>query len=362
MFNFFYKNKKVLVTGANGFKGTWLCLWLNLLGAKVYGFGLKKNSYIFSKNISLDKIIKFQEIDIRNKLLLKRYIRNIKPEIIFHLAGQPLVIAAYNDPVETFEINGNGTLNMLEVSNTTKSVKCLVSVTSDKAYQNMNKNKAYKEDDRIFGDDPYSASKSVADIIINSYQKTLKRNDLAIVSVRAGNVIGGGDFSKNRIVPDIVRSILKKKDIILRNPLATRPWQFVLDPLHGYLILAEEGYKNKPNCTGAYNFGPSTSSEFNVLNVCKFFINSWKKNIIKIKIQKSKVKEHGKLALSISKAKKNLNWKPVYNTKQSLEKTAFWFKSSSENKLNMLNTTYAQIRDFSNHTNYVVNHASNKKN
>jgi CDP-glucose 4,6-dehydratase len=351
----FYKNKIVLVTGANGFKGTWLCLWLSLLGAKVYGVGLKINPLVKKKTICLDSIIKFKKIDIRNKVLLNKFVSSIKPQIIFHLAGQPLVLKAYQNPVETFEINGNGTLNILQASNNTKSVKCLVSITSDKTYENKNIIKDYKEDDRIFGDDPYSASKSVADVIINSYQRTIKRKSLAIFSARAGNVIGGGDYSKNRIIPDLVNSIIKEKDILIRNPYATRPWQFVLDPVHGYLILGEKGYKNLSKYSQAYNFGPKAESKMNVLDVAKFFIRSWGKKKIKIRLKKTRIKEHVNLSLNILKAKKELNWMPIYNIKQTLKETVFWFKNSLINKSIILEITLNQIKKFSNYTDYKIN-------
>ena len=236
MNNNFYKKKTILITGANGFKGCWLSLWLTQIGAKVYGIGLQKDYGFFARKINLKKIINFSHLDIREFQPIHKLIKKIKPQLVFHLAGQPLVFEAYRNPIKTFETNSNGTLNVLEACNRVNSVKTLVCITSDKSYKNINTTRPYKETDTIMGDDPYSASKSSAEIIINSYQKTLKRDKLGIVVARAGNVIGGGDLSENRIIPDLVKSILIKKKIILRNPQATRPWQYVLDPLHGYLI------------------------------------------------------------------------------------------------------------------------------
>ena len=347
----FYKNKKILITGANGFKGTWLSLWLKILGSKVYGIGLKKHDNFFSKRIYINDKIKFYDLDIRKFKNLNKLIKKIKPEIVFHLAGQPLVFEAYKDPITTFEINSNGTLNVLEVCNRVKSVKTLLCITSDKSYQNNNTKRPYKETDTIMGDDPYSASKSSAEIIINSYQKTLKRDNLGIVVARAGNVIGGGDFSENRIIPDLVRSILSKKKIILRNPRATRPWQHVLDPLHGYLTLTEKNYIDNKKFTGAYNFGPENSQTINVLGVCKNFLKNWK-STISIKIMKKNINEHEKLVLSIEKSKQKLKWKPLYSVKTSINKTCEWYRDVFVNKKNTSKITKNQLYHYAKGTKF----------
>lgn len=348
----FYKNKNILITGANGFKGCWLSLWLHLLGAKVNGIGLKKDYGFFATKIKLNKIIKFHHLDIKNYKKIKNYINKIKPELVFHLAGQPLVFDAYKDPINTFETNSNGTLNVLEACNKSKFVKTVLCITSDKSYKNINTKKPYKETDTIMGDDPYSASKSSAEIIINSYQKTLKRENLGIVVARAGNVIGGGDLSKNRIIPDLVRSILMKKNIILRSPQATRPWQYVLDPIHGYLLLAMKNYNQSKKFTGAFNFGPESSQTINVLKVCRKFLKNWNTSINISLSKKQKIKEHGKLVLSINKSKKILKWKPIYSVNNSIIKTCEWYRSVYKDKKNVLNITKKHLFYFAINTKF----------
>lgn len=353
MKNNFYKGKKVLVTGANGFKGVWLSMWLKELGANVYGLGLKKDDNLFSKNINIQKLIKFYDLDLTNFNLFNKFIRKIKPQIVFHLAGQPLVFNSYLNPIRTFEINSNGTLNVLEACNRLSDVKSLICITSDKSYKNINSNTPYKETDELKGDDPYSASKSSADIIINSYQKTLKRKKLGISAARAGNVIGGGDFSSNRIIPDIVKSIFAKKTIILRNPGATRPWQYVLDPLNGYLILGEKNYKSPSKFSDAFNFGPQKITNMSVIMVCKKFLKFSKSNI-RISVKSNRIKEHGKLLLNINKSKKILKWKPVYSVNESIRKTSDWYMTVIANKSKTFSVTQSQLKEFASKTNYKI--------
>lgn len=351
MKNNFYKGKKVLVTGANGFKGVWLSMWLKELGASVYGLGLKKDDNFFSKNINIRKLVKFYDLDITNFNSFNKFIVKIKPQIVFHLAGQPLVFNSYLDPKRTFEINSNGTLNVLEACNRLSVVRSLVCITSDKSYKNLNLNTPYKETDELKGDDPYSASKSCADIIINSYQKTLKRKKLGISAARAGNVIGGGDFSNNRIIPDIVKSIFLKKKIVLRNPGATRPWQHVLDPLNGYLILGEKNYDNPSKFSEAFNFGPKKIPNMSVLMVCKQFLK-FSCSKIKITVKFNRIKEHGKLLLNIKKSEKILKWKPIYSVNVSIKKTSNWYMAVMRNKRKTFSVTRSQLKEFANKTNY----------
>jgi CDP-glucose 4,6-dehydratase len=348
--NNFYRNKRVLITGANGFKGTWLSIWLNMLGAKVTGIGLSKDDTNFNIKVNLNNYIKFYNLDVRKKKKLFQLVNSLSPEIVFHLAAQPIVFEGYKNPDSTFETNIIGTLNILEACNKNKKVKSLICVTSDKSYKNIYTNTPYKENDVLMGDDPYSASKSAADIVINSYQLTLKRNNIGIVSARAGNVIGGGDFSKNRIIPDLVRSLVKKKKIILRNPKATRPWQHVLDPLHGYLILGYLAYKKPKKFSQAFNFGPEYKQIINVKSICYKFLKYWGEHKKIITIKKNKIKEHGKLVLNINKSKKLINWSPIFSINESIFKTFEWYNKVFINKQNMEVVTKQQIINFSKNT------------
>ena len=237
----FYKNKKVLVTGATGFKGSWLSYWLHILGAKVFAIGYtpNKNKNLFY-SLNLHKKININILDIRNKKKLNYYINKIKPQIVFHLAAQPLILESYKEPYKTYEVNTFGTLNILEICTKFSFVKSLICVTSDKCYESNFSTKGFKETDRLGGVDPYSGSKAAAEIIIKTYTESFKKKKLGIASARAGNVIGGGDQSQNRLIPDIVNCLNKRKKIFIRNPDFNRPWQHVLDPLYGYLILASK--------------------------------------------------------------------------------------------------------------------------
>ena len=240
----FYKNKKVLVTGATGFKGAWLCYWLNLLGAKVYGVGYNpnKNKNLFY-SLKLEKKIKLKLFDIRDKNKVKNFITLIKPQIIFHLAAQPLILESYKKPYLTYTVNSLGTLNVLETVRGIDSVGSLICITSDKCYESNYSTKGFKEKDRLGGKDPYSGSKATAEIMIHSYFESFyKSKKCGLASARAGNVIGGGDWSENRLIPDTIISIIKKKTIYIRNPNFNRPWQHVLEPLYGYLLLGEKLY------------------------------------------------------------------------------------------------------------------------
>ena len=280
----FYKNKKILVTGATGFKGAWLCLWLKILGSKVYGIGNNPNSNkkLFYE-LGLNKKIKTSLFDIRDYKKLEKLVNRIKPSIIFHLAAQPIIFTSYQKPLETFDINVRGTLNVLEVIKN-KFIKSAVFITSDKCYENIGKIISYKENDRLGGVDPYSASKSAAELTIRAYRESFfKKTNQAISSVRAGNVIGGGDWSKNRLIPDVIRSLLTKKKIIIRNPNFNRPWQHVLEPLRGYIILAFKQYLNPKKYSAAWNFGTKPNSVTSVKEIVNFITKHWKKGETRFK-------------------------------------------------------------------------------
>ena len=279
MINKFYKNKQVLVTGATGFKGAWLCFWLNMLGSKVYGIGnnpsKKKNLFYYLK---LDKKITLKFFDIRNRNKLKFFVNSNKVQIIFHLAAQPLVIESYKKPYSTYEINTMGTLNVLETVRQANTVKSVICVTSYQCYENDLSTKTFKESDRLGGKDPYSASKASAEIIIKSYQESFFKNKkCGIASARVANVIGGGDWAKNRLIPDVIKSIVKNKAISIRNPNFIRPWLHILEPIYGYLILGEKLFNNPKKYSGPWNFGTKKNNIANVLKIVNEIIEYWGK-------------------------------------------------------------------------------------
>jgi len=345
----FYKNKKILITGATGFKGAWLCSWLLKLGAKVYGIGFtpNKNKNLFY-SLSLDKKIVLKLFDIRDFKKLNKFINFARPSIIFHLAGQPLVFESYKEPLTTFDVNFRGTLNVLETSKNSKFVKSIVLITSDKCYENIGHyKKMYSETDRLGGLDPYSASKASAELTIKSYRDSFFRNKnrCGISSARAGNVIGGGDLSQKRLIPDCIRFIRNKSKIKIRNPNFSRPWQFVLEPLKGYLMLAKIQYENPNKYSGAWNFGPEYKSIKSVREIVELIINYWGSGSIKVE-KNNKFYEHHYLQLDIKKAKKYLKWKPTYDVKESVNVTVDWYYRVLNNKENPIMVTNEQIDQY----------------
>ena len=350
MFYNFYKDKKVLVTGHTGFKGSWLSIWLNMLGAYVYGYSLfpayKPNNYTLSNIYSF---INEKIADIRIGNSVNIFLKKVKPEIVFHLAAQPIVRESYLNPKETYEVNVLGLVNLFQAVRKIDSIRKIVIITSDKCYENVETNKGYKENDKLGGSDPYSSSKACAEIITTAYYRSFfKNNGIAVATVRAGNVIGGGDWSKFRLIPDCVRSITKNKDIVLRNPNSTRPWQYVLEPLSGYLWLGVLLGNDYIHSTGNWNFGPEKSSKATVKEVVNKFVSYWSKKVqIITNTNNDNLYESKLLHLSISKAKKELSWKPVWNLYQTIEKTAEWYIFYYENKTNMLNYCRKQISQYS---------------
>ncbi len=344
----FYKNKKILVTGATGFKGSWLCLWLKILGANVCGIGYNpnKNKNLFY-SLKLERIINLKITDVCNKSSLNKVVNNFRPQIIFHLAAQPLIYESYLKPYSTYYINSIGTLNILEITRHSKFIKSLICVTSDKCYENSHSTRAFKEDDKLGGADPYSGSKACAEIITNTYIKSFfnKKNKCGIATVRAGNVIGGGDWSPNRLIPDTINSILKNKTIYLRNPKFNRPWQHVLEPLLGYLILAKKIYKEPKKYSGPWNFGTPKNTITSVLEIVKKIVRFWGQGKVKFN-KKQKFYEQQNLQLDIKKAKTKLNWKPKYSITESVNVTNEWYKKVLVEKQSPLEITSKQIKDF----------------
>ena len=341
-----FRNKKVLITGHTGFKGSWLSLWLNISGAKVYGISNNyKSTETNIKNFRLKKNVKNFNIDIRNFVKLNKIITKIKPDFIFHFAAQSLVGKSFKNPIYNFETNFNGTLNLLEVLRLSK-FKCIsIIITSDKSYKNLEIKRGYTENDILGGDDPYSASKASAEFVINSYFKSFLKNkkNLRIAICRAGNVIGGGDWSNDRLIPDIMRSIFNNKKVKLRNQSSTRPWQHVLDVLNGYLILASKLKKNNKLNGQSFNFGPPIKSNYTVLAIVREMKKNW--NLLEWVFSNRTYHESTLLKLNSSKSLKYLNWKNKLDFKELIRLVTDWYKCFYENK-NVYDFSIKQIRNF----------------
>ena len=333
-FKTFWKGKKVFITGHTGFKGSWLIVILNMLGAKIYGYSLKPQKKSLFNQISGDKIIEknfYGNITDYNNL--KSKINKVNPNIVLHLAAQPLVIDSYNDTLNTHKTNILGTVNLLEACRKIKSIQSIVIVTTDKVYK-IKKNKNYfTEIDELGGDDPYSASKACSEIVTMSYIKSFFNNTKLknrVSTARSGNVIGGGDYAKNRLIPDIVNSVNRKQKLHLRNPKSVRPWQHVIEPLIGYIILAQKQYQRLTNLDPSWNFGPEKNNFLSVLNIVKIS-KKFEKINFKI-VNEDKFKETIILKLNNKKAKKYLFWNPKWDLEKSLEKIFEWNKLTKMKK------------------------------
>ena len=329
----YYKDKKVFITGHTGFKGSWLIAWLNLLGADLKGYSLApENEYgIFN---ALASQIQFQHIigDIRDKEKLKKEILDFQPDFIFHLAAQALVRRSYEIPSETFEVNTIGTANVLEAVKGLENKCTVIVITTDKVYHNRETDYHYKETDELGGYDPYSASKAATEIVVSSFRNSFfnpaqyLQHQKAIASVRAGNVIGGGDWNKDRIIPDIIRSLTANLPVAVRNPLAVRPWQHVLEPLAGYLslgILLDDDCKKY---SGSYNFGPLPDDHLSVKELVHIALHCWGSGTWIDNTDVTQPHEAGLLKLDIAKAKTVLNWCPKLNSSEAIEWTIDWYK------------------------------------
>ncbi len=322
----FWKNKKVLITGCTGFSGSWMIIYLRLLGAKVSGYSLKKKNknYMFN-NLKLSKNIVFREGDILHKVNLKKFISSIRPDIIFHLAAEPIVIDCYKNPQKAFEINTFGTLNLLQIFKELKLKKKtqINIITTDKVYKNTDNKKKFKEDDELGGDDPYSSSKTCSEMIANTYFNSYFKNKICINTFRAGNIIGGGDWSKYRLIPDIFNSIYKKKKLSIRNPNHIRPWQHIFDVISAYLKISQKTFnKNKFE---KWNIGPSEKEKFTVINILKIIMKSLKIKH-RYKVYKKNNFEKKYLILGTNKIQM-LNIKNKLNIYKSLSLTAEWYKN-----------------------------------
>ena len=348
----FWKNKKVFITGHTGFKGSWLTIFFNLLGAKVYGYSLKQEKLSLYNFAKIDKIVSKSFIgDIRDYNKLKRSIKNSSPDFLIHMAAQPLVRLSYDYPKYTYEVNALGTLNILNILSEIKFIKSAIIITTDKVYKNINLKKYFKENDELGGHDPYSNSKACAELISQSYYDSiLSKLKISCVTVRAGNVIGGGDFSLNRIIPDFFRAFKNKKTLFLRYPNAIRPWQHVIEPLYGYILLLMIISKNTKTIGGSWNFGPKKSNNVKVKKIISI-LNSNFNNVINVKEKhnkKNSYKESNILRLNSEKSKKTLNWKPIYNIDETLKLISDWQNEFLLNKKKILQTSQKQIINYIN--------------
>lgn len=359
MFNNVYKGKTVLVTGHTGFKGSWLAIWLNLLGAKVVGYS--SSTYCDRSNFVVCKLAEKLHADIRGDVRdlekIESVIEKYQPEIIFHLAAQALVRTSYQEPKLTYETNVMGSLNILEAVRKFDCVKTVLMITSDKCYENVEQIWGYRETERMGGYDPYSSSKGCAELMISSYRnsffnpKDYDKHGKSIVSVRAGNVIGGGDWSDNRLIPDCIRFIEAGTDIEIRNPNATRPWQHVLEPLSGYLATGAKMIEDPIKFASNFNFGPPLSSNKTVWDVVEHVIKIYGKGKVVNTSDPNAVHEDNLLNLDVTKAYTMLNWTPKLSLEESIKFTVDWYKEALIQN-DMYNFCVSQIQE---HSNKIVN-------
>ena len=335
IFDNFYKGKRVLITGHTGFKGSWLSIWLHELGAEVVGVAhdpfTDRDNFVLS---GIGKKIKADiRADIRDGQKMKEIFAEYQPEIVFHLAAQPLVRLSYDEPVMTYETNVMGTINIMEAIRATDSVKVGVMITTDKCYDNKEQMRGYKEDDPFGGYDPYSSSKGACEIAIQSWRRSFfnpedygKKHHVSLASVRAGNVIGGGDWALDRIIPDCIKALEAEKTIEIRSPKAIRPWEHVLEPLSGYMMLAQKMWDNPTEYCEGWNFGPENDSISTVWDVASALVENFGEGELKDVSDPNAVHEANLLMLDIAKAKKRLGWKPRLDAKQTIDLVADWYK------------------------------------
>ena len=336
----FWKDKKVIITGHTGFKGSWLLIWLIKLGAEVNGISIsdgRENNLFNSIKNQLSNKFFHNLVDIRELGKLSKTITDINPDVIIHMAAQALVQESYKDPITTWSTNLMGTVNLLESTRKLNKPCSVVCITTDKVYENKNWCYGYRENDNLGGIDPYSSSKAAAEIAIKSWRKSFcgenifEISQLGIASARAGNVIGGGDYAENRLIPDCFNSYIKNNSIKVRNPNSIRPWQFVLEPLYGYLLLAERLYQDPKSYSSEYNFGPNDESNKTVLDVVKYISYHWNISYL-IQQEKDFFHEANILNLDISKAKQVLQWEPSWRFEESLNKTIKWYENVNSGK------------------------------
>ena len=352
MFSNIYHNTRVLITGHTGFKGSWLALWLSQMGAKIIGYSLApptEPNHFHLLNMDINSIIG----DVRDTEKLKQVFKEQQPKIVFHLAAQAIVRLSYNDPVETFSSNVMGTINVSEAARERSTVRAIVNVTSDKCYENREWSWGYREIDPVGGYDPYSASKGCAELITSCWRNSFfnlkdygSLHHILLASGRAGNVLGGGDWAIDRLIPDMMRAVNQNEKVKIRNPHANRPWQHVLEPLSGYLLLGQKLLEGRKEFAEAWNFGPSEDGNATVGEIVDQVKKAWPKIDYEIGMIPKQPHEAGMLRLDCSKARTKLQWTPVWDGKKAIEKTALWYKAFYKcNKVQSLEDLHSYIAD-----------------
>lgn len=352
LFGGFYKGRKVFITGHTGFKGSWISILLNWLGADVYGYALKAptipNLYELA---NIDQLVSSTIGDVRDYNLLLKTLKEIQPEVVIHMAAQPLVRESYKNPCETYEVNVMGTVNLLDAARQISSIKAILNVTTDKCYENKEWHWAYRENEPMGGYDPYSNSKGCSELVTSSFRssffnpKEYKNHGVALASARAGNVIGGGDWADDRLIPDFIRSITRGEKVKIRSPYAIRPWQHVLEPLSGYLTLCEKLYTAGTAFAEGWNFGPDDRDAKNVEWITKKICELWGESASFEIDTNPQPHEASYLKLDCSKAKAELDWTPIWNIETTLKSIVIWNKAFLAGE-NMHTVTEKQIMDY----------------
>lgn len=342
-----YAGQRVLITGLTGFKGIWLGLWLQELGAKVQGLALPATASMEQGWPGLNQRLPCLHGDIRDPRVVNRAFKQFQPDVVFHLAAQPLVRLSYADPLETYATNVMGTAHILEAARQTDSVQSMVLITTDKCYENREWHWGYRETDAVGGHDPYSSSKACAEILAASFRRSFADHPACqwLATARAGNVIGGGDWADDRLVPDMVRAIQANAPIHLRRPTAQRPWQHVLEPLSGYLLLGAALGQKRPEAASAWNFGPSDRETLMVRDIAHQFVKSWGRGEVIEAESEAGPHEAHLLKLDSSKAIAELHWEPVLNAEERLQWTVDWYKTWEQNPAGIWDFTTTQIQD-----------------
>ena len=346
----FWKDKKVLITGHTGFKGSWLSLYLKLMGAHVFGYALEPERLSIFNVASVGSEIEGIFADIRNLSHLEDFVQQVQPELLFHLAAQPLVHKSYLNPIETVETNVIGSSNVLFAAQNVESVKAVINITTDKCYENKKRAWSYNENDRLGGSDVYSASKACVEILNTSFYRSFyKKKLIGLATARAGNVIGGGDWGEKRLVPDVLSAIDNNTEVILRNPNSTRPWQHVMECISGYTLLAQNLLENPKSFSEPFNFGPSSKNTVTVTELIESLFGHFGLQSNYKTLDEQLFYEEEVLSLDSSKARKTLNWSPRWSIKQTCESIAEWHNAYRMSK-NMNKFTKQQILQFIEHT------------